>query len=308
MKQFRGIFLAILSSSTFGMIPFFALPVIQEGVGIDSILFYRFAVSAVIVGLYLLFVKSDFRITAKELVTLFFLGVFYALTSLCLTASYLYIPSSVATTVHFLYPVLVTTIMILFFKSKVSLSVVTAAVMAIVGVYFLSGGKDGGVINVRGLALVLVTVLTYAIYIVGVNKSCVQKMDGLKMTFYVLLSSALIFGGNLLIKGNGLDAIPSYKAGINLFLLALIPTLISDFTLILAIKQVGSTITAILGCMEPLTALFLGVCFLNESLEGEQLVGIFVILSAVFIIISENRINSDFVKRFIPVFLFNRSK
>ena len=77
MKQFRGIFLAILSSSTFGMIPFFALPVIQEGVGIDSILFYRFAVSAVIVGLYLLFVKSDFRITAKELVTLFFLGVFY---------------------------------------------------------------------------------------------------------------------------------------------------------------------------------------------------------------------------------------
>lgn len=80
MKQFRGIFLAILSSSTFGMIPFFALPVIQEGVGIDSILFYRFAVSAVIVGLYLLFVKSDFRITAKELVTLFFLGVFYALT------------------------------------------------------------------------------------------------------------------------------------------------------------------------------------------------------------------------------------
>ena len=308
MKQFSGIFLAILSSSTFGMIPFFALPVIREGVGIDSILFYRFAISAVIVGLYLLFVKSDFRITAKELATLFFLGVFYALTSLCLTASYLYIPSSVATTVHFLYPVLVTTIMILFFKSKVSLFVVTAAVMAIAGVYFLSGGKDGGVINVRGLALVLVTVLTYAIYIVGVNKSCVQKMDGLKMTFYVLLSSALIFGGNLLIKGNGLDVIPSYKAGINLFLLALIPTLISDFTLILAIKQVGSTITAILGCMEPLTALFLGVCFLNETLDGEQLVGIFVILSAVFIIISENRINSDFVKRFIPVFLFNRSK
>ena len=81
MKQFRGIFLAILSSSTFGMIPFFALPVIREGVGIDSILFYRFAISAVIVGLYLLFVKSDFRITAKELATLFFLGVFYALTS-----------------------------------------------------------------------------------------------------------------------------------------------------------------------------------------------------------------------------------
>ena len=60
--------------------------------------------------------------------------------------------------------------------------------------------------------------------------------------------------------------------------------------------------------MEPLTALFLGVCFLNETLDGEQLVGIFVILSAVFIIISENRRNSDFVKRFIPVFLFNRSK
>lgn len=261
MKQFKGVFLAILSSSTFGMIPFFALPVIREGVGIDSILFYRFAISALVVGLYLLLVKSDFRITIRELITLFLLGVFYALTSLCLTASYLYIPSSVATTIHFLYPVLVTAIMILFFKSRVSLPIILAAVMAIAGVYLLSGGESGGMINMKGLVFVLTTVFTYAVYIVGVNKSCIQKMDGLKMTFYVLFSSALIFAGNLLVKGNGLEPIPSYSAGVNLFLLALIPTLISDLTLILAIKQVGSTVAAILGCMEPLTALFLGICF-----------------------------------------------
>lgn len=308
MKQFRGIFLAILSSSTFGMIPFFALPVIREGVGLDSILFYRFAISAAIVGFYLLFAGSDFRVTVKEFVTLFVLGFFYALTSLCLTASYLHIPSSVATTIHFLYPVLVTAIMILFFKSRVSFPVIVSAIMAIAGVYLLSGGDSGGVVSVKGLALVLVTVLTYAVYIVGVNKSCVQKMDGLKMTFYVLFSSALIFGGNLLVKGNGLDPIPSYSAGINLLLLALIPTLISDLTLILAIKQIGSTVAAVLGCMEPLTAVFLGICFLNETLNGEQLVGIFVILSAVFVVISENRIKSNFVRRLIPAFLFNRSK
>lgn len=90
------------------------------------------------------------------------------------------------------------------------------------------------------------------------------------MTFYVLLSSALYFGGNSFDKGKRFRVIPSYKAGINLFLLALIPTLISDFTLILAIKQVGSTITAILGCMEPLTALFLGVCFLKRLLMGNS--------------------------------------
>ena len=54
MKQFKGILLAMISSATFGMIPLFALPVIRGGMGVDSVMFYRFALSSAVVGAYLL--------------------------------------------------------------------------------------------------------------------------------------------------------------------------------------------------------------------------------------------------------------
>ncbi len=308
MKQLRGVILAMISSSTFGLIPLFALPIIQAGVGLDSVLFYRFAISAVVLGIFLLFKGENFRISGKELVTLFILGALYASTALFLTASYLYIPSGVATTIHFLYPVLVTGIMILFFKDKASLPVIMAASMAIVGVYLLSSGEGGEFISYKGLLMVLSTVLTYAVYIVGINKSCVQKMEGLKMTFFVLASSAVIFLINLLIKGEGLDMIPNYSTGVYVVLLAIIPTLISDLTLILAIQHVGSTTTAILGCMEPLTAVCMGVLFLGERFGIAQFLGILVVLLAVCIIILATRPEGLSLKRVIPAFLFNRHK
>ncbi|MFR6543904.1 MAG: hypothetical protein ACLUPL_15415 [Butyricimonas virosa] len=115
MRQLKGVLLAMISSSTFGLIPLFALPAMQEGVGLDSVLFYRFAISAVVVGVYLLLLRTDLRVTLKEFGTMFLLGGAYASTSLSLT-SYLYIPSGVATTI--VSTVLVTAIMIVSLKIK----------------------------------------------------------------------------------------------------------------------------------------------------------------------------------------------
>lgn len=303
MRQLKGVLLAIVSSSTFGLIPLFALPAIREGVGLDSVLFYRFAISSVAIGAFLLIRGVNLRVSLKEFGTLFVLGGAYASTALFLTASYLYIPSGVATTIHFLYPVLVTAIMIAFFKDRISLPVIVATGMAILGVYLLSSGEGQGIISLKGLLMVLSTVVTYAIYIVGVNKSCISGMDGLKMTFYMLFSCAIIFGINLLVKGQGLDAMPSFNATVHVFLLALIPTLISDLTLILAIQHIGSTTSAILGCMEPLTAVSMGVLFLGEHFGFSQMLGVLIVLIAVFIVILANNPGPFSVRRFIPAFI-----
>ena len=303
MRQLKGVLLAMISSSTFGLIPLFALPAMQEGVGLDSVLFYRFAISAVVVGAYLLLRRVDLRITLKEFGTMFLLGGAYASTSLFLTASYLYIPSGVATTIHFLYPVLVTAIMIAFFKDKISLSVIIATVLAILGVYLLSSGEGEGVTSWKGLFMVLSTVVTYAIYIVGVNKSCIQHMDGLKMTFYMLFCCTIIFGANILLKGQGLDMMPNANAVVHIFLLSLIPTLVSDLTLILAIQHVGSTTAAIMGCMEPLTAVSMGVLFLGERFGLGQILGVAIVLVAVFIVILSSHPGHFSMKRLIPAFI-----
>ena len=135
----------------------------------------------------------------------------------------------------------------------------------------------------------------YALYIVGVNKSCIRTMDGLKMTFYVLFSCSIIFLINALVRSGGISSIPSISAATDVVLLALIPTLVSDFTLILAVQRVGSTTTAILGCMEPMTAVTMGFLFLGEAFGINQLIGIAVILSAVTTVVIAN--NPDNFKK-----------
>lgn len=301
MSRIKGLICGVVSSSTFGLIPLFALPVIQRGIGVDSVMFYRFGISALLLGVWLLIRQHHIRVTLRELVTLFILGLFYAMTALLLTTSYLYIPSGIATTIHFLYPVVVTAVMILFFKDKISWPLTIAIFMAISGVCLLSNSGSAGPISLKGLLFVLTTVVTYAVYIVGVNKSCVHKMDGLKLTFYVLLAGSVVFGINLLAKGEALDRIPDVSTGIYLFLLALIPTLVSDFTLILSVQNVGSTTTAVLGCMEPLTAVGMGVLFLHEHLGIWQIVGMLVILIAVSVVILTNSKEGFGLKRLIPL-------
>ena len=301
MYRLKGLIYGVISSATFGLIPLFALPAIRNGIGVDSVMFYRFGISALVLGLWLVIRRYDLRISGRELFTLAGLGIFYAMTALLLTTSYLYIPSGIATTIHFLYPVVVTTVMILFFKDKVSVPVIGATLMAILGVYLLSNNGTAGTVSLKGLLLVLTTVVTYALYIVGVNKSCVHRMDGFKLTFYVLLAGAMVFGLNLSVKGVPLDPIPDWETGVYLLLLALIPTLVSDFTLILSVQHVGSTTTAVLGCMEPLTAVCMGVWFLHESLGFWQLAGIVIILSAVSVVILANSKDGFRPRRLIPL-------
>lgn len=289
LKRFQGILYALLSSASFGMIPMFAVPALRSGMSTTSVLFYRMAFSAVLMGLLVLVRKTDMRITRRQLFTIIGLSVFYMASSLFLLESYLYIPSGIATTIHFLYPVFVTMLMVSLFHEKLSAIMMIAIALAVGGVYLLSSGNSGGSISMFGVGIVLITVVAYGSYIVGVKQSCASRVDGLAMTFYVLFFTALQCGVNVLFHGEGLDPIPGFGIGLDLVLLGLIPTLVSNLFLILAIHKVGSTITAVLGCMEPLTAVAVGVLFLGEEVRGLQYFGIVVILVAVALVILGNR-------------------
>lgn len=285
MHSVKGLFYAIISSATFGLIPLFAIPALQAGVAVNAVVFYRFFLSAIAMGIVMLFKGTSLKISWQEYKAICWLSLFYGATSLLLTLSYLYIPSGTATTIHFLYPVLVTLIMILLFKEKGNLPVYFATILAIGGVGLLGSADNSGIFSTTGLVLALTTVCTYAIYIVGVQKSDAKHMDGLKTTFFVLLNCAGIFLVNVLVQDGEISPIPDLSTGINLLLLALIPTLVSNLTLILAVQHVGSTTTAILGCMEPMTAVTMGVLFLGETCNSMQLAGIGIILIAVTLVI-----------------------
>ena len=310
MRSIRGLIMAILSSATFGLIPLFSIPLMENGnaelqLNLDNVCFYRFLFSALLMGV-IVFVsfarksKGDFSfrkvaadafsLTPKQLGLMMLISVFYASTSIFLTASYTVgeIPSGIATTMHFLYPVFVTAMMILFFGEKFTILKAVSVALAFGGVFFLSGASfnEGISLNPLGLLFVLVTIFTYGSYIIGVNNlKAIASMNGMKLTFYVLAFSCLLFCGNIVVKGGSFQPLVTFHQWWNILALAFIPTLISDLTLVYAIQIIGSTTTAILGCMEPLTAVLVGISVFGERLNINQGIGMVLVFIAVYLVI-----------------------
>ena len=287
MNNLRGVLYAVVSSATFGLIPLFSIPLLQGGMSSPAILFYRFGLAAAMMGLIALATRRPLRITWPQTGTLLLLGAMYSVTALGLLRSYTYIPSSVATTINFLYPLGVAIVMTLFFREKNSVWLLVAILISLVGVALLSWGDIGGPQSDRAIVgdgFAGATVLTYTIYIVGVKKSRISRLDPMIQAFYVLLFSACFFLVYAL-STTGAPLPGKWHLWQNLLLLALVPTVVSNLTLVLAIKEIGSTMTSILGSMEPLTAVLVGVLHFGEKFGLDSASGLILIITAVIIVI-----------------------
>lgn len=277
----------MLSGASFGLIPLFTLPLLAAGITTDSILFYRFSVAAAMIGIILLCRRESLRISPKQLSRLLLLGVLYMSSSLFLLWGYEFMAAGIATTVHFLYPVCVVLLMTLLFGEKISLTNIGAVILAILGVALLSSGQgeQGAAISTKGMIIVIISALAYALYIIGLKRMNTKSLNGFCLTFYVLLTTALLFLGKAMILGDGIMPLNSTENMLNVVLLAMIPTIVSNFALVNAVKIVGSTTTSILGALEPLTAVVIGVSIFDEPLSIALVIGIALIISAVTTIV-----------------------
>lgn len=284
MNKFNGFLYGLLSSASFGLIPLFTIPAMHRGMNFESILFYRFLFATIALGCILVLDKQSFRIRLKEIPSLLLLAFFYLVSSLFLIWGYEFMASGIATTIHFMYPVLTTLIMMLFFREKKSAWRFAAIALAVTGVSALSYGDASGNISMIGLFIVLLSALGYAFYLVTVSQLKVGQMKGLWLTFYVFL-----FGTSFLLIGvtttHTIHSIPDWHTAGNLILLALIPTVISNLSLVRAVKSIGSTLTSVLGAMEPVTAVCVGICMFGEPFTHYIGIGIFLIITAVILII-----------------------
>lgn len=284
MNKINGFLYGLLSSASFGLIPLFTLPAMQQGMHFESILFYRFVFAALALGAILLLDGQSFRIQRKEIPSLLLLAFLYLVSAVFLFWGYKFMASGVATTLHFMYPVLTTLIMMLFFREKKSAWRFAAIALAVTGVFFLSSGDDSGTVTMAGILIVLLSALGYALYLVTVSQLKIGRMKGLKLTFWVFL-----FGSLLLLIGiaptTGIQSIPNTTTTGNLVMLALIPTVISNLALVRAVKSIGSTLTSVLGAMEPVTAVCIGISIFGEAFTTGIGVGIGLIIAAVTVII-----------------------
>ncbi len=285
-RKVAGTIYGIIASTSYGTNPLFALPLYANGLGVNSVLFYRYFFACVIYYIWLKFIKKiNIKISFKEFLPLIFIALFFSFSSLTLFASFNYIESGIACTILFIYPIFVTLIMTLFFKEKISKAIISAIILTTIGIVLLYNKKNNISLDVKGISLVLLSALLYALYIVSVKKIRVlQHIKSEKLSFYVMLFGLWIYIINLDFCTK-LQIPDKPYLWLFTFGLALFPTIISIETITIAIKLIGSTATAILGALEPLTAIFFGVIFFNEQLTVRVIFGIVCILTGVILIV-----------------------
>ncbi len=287
MNKTKGVILALISSGTFGLIALFSIPLLKVGMHAPSILFYRSLFCALILGIICLIRKKDFKISPQTATRLFFLGMLYTMTAMGLIYSYNYISSGVSTTIHFLYPVVVASIMIIFYKEKLSRNLLFAAMLSLTGVALLCW-SDTGFINTKGLLAALMTVFTYSAYIVSLSSPNMKKLEPEVLMFYVMIFGTFIFSV-FSYSTTGIEIIPDASSWFNLLGLVLFATILSGLALISAVKYTGSTITSILGSLEPVVATSVGIFHFNESFGWNSLFGLSFIIGAVTLVILNNK-------------------
>lgn len=284
MNKLNGFLYGIISSASFGLIPLFAIPAMQHGMDFMNVITYRFLFATIALAILLKVRKVSFAIEKSDLPTLLLLSVFYIVSSVFLLWGYKFMPSGIATTIHFMYPVITTLVMMLLFHEKNSLSRTLAILMAIAGVYALSYTDSQGETNLVGIIIVLLSAVGYALYLVTVGQRKNKELKGLRLTFYVFFFSTLMLITGMRTTGS-LHSIPDIPTFGNLLLLAIIPTIVSNLTLIEAIKYIGATQTSVLGAMEPVTAVIVGITVFGEAFTLPIAIGIVLIIAAVTIII-----------------------
>ena len=271
----KGFLLGAIAAASYGMNPLFTLPLYSAGMSVDSVLFYRYALAIVVLGIMMKMQKQSFAIKKADVLPLCIMGLLFSFSSLFLFMSYNYMDAGIASTILFVYPVLVAIIMAVVFKEKVSPVTMFSIALAFVGISLLCKSPGGQTLSLVGITFVFLSSLSYAIYIVGVNRSSLKDMPIAKLTFYVLLFGLSVYVVRLKFC-TGLQPIPTPLLWVNA---------ISLVTMTKAIHYIGSTPTAILGALEPVTALFFGVLIFGEQLTPRIILGILMVITAVTLII-----------------------
>ena len=281
-KQTLGLINGIVSGISFGLIPLFSIPVIAAGMGNVSILVYRFLFGSLAMLGMLLLKKTDLRVSLSELWRIAILSLFYIGTALATLECYHYLSSGIATALVYTDPIWCAIIGLIFLGDRFSLKLTSSCLFATLGVMMMTGVfTEDGTFSALGLFWGLLSGLSYALYLIFVPRLRLKRIPSLKLTFYVFFIGMLILAAYAILKEGNIEIVTNPTCWTNLILLGLIPTALSNICVTMSLRLVDSTIVAILGAFEPLTAMVIGIVILGDSWSIMSLGGTFLILLAV---------------------------
>lgn len=284
--KIAGVLNGLISSASYGLIPLFSLPLLAAGVNAETQLVYRFTIATFAMCLILACMRQSIQISLSAFFRIAAVSIFYMFEVLFYFYALSYLPSGIVATILFLYPVMVLMIMTLFFHEPFRWRTGASVLLAVLGVGLLSlaSGHEaaGDSRTVFGIILSLLSGLFTALYIVGIQVAKLPKINEFVMTFYVMLTGSIFCLANAIYEG-AFSLIDTGTEIMLAVLMALITAVLSNLTLILAVKSIGSTLAAILGVMEPLTAVAVGCLLFGEPFTAQIAAGCLLVCSAVLL-------------------------
>lgn len=291
LSEIKGYLLAALAAAAYGTNPAFAVPLYADGMNPNSVLLFRYVMGLPILALILVVRRTGFCLAKDEVGPTAVLGILMSLSSLGLFESYKYMNSGVASTLLFVYPVMVAVMMIFFFHEKFRMTVALCLLIMAAGLMLLMKPSGGETLSAFGCLLVMLSALTYALYIVFVNVSkTIKEIPTTKLLFYVLAWGCLVFLV-MIPMGHSLTMPTAASGWLNLTALAVIPTVFSLACTTRAIQLIGSTPTAILGALEPVSAVVLSVAVLGQAITMREIAGGLLIVLATTIVIGDKTVD-----------------
>ena len=272
----------IITGITYGLNPLFAKPLMNNGASTEAILCFRYGIAVILLGAFLLLKKENFRITLKQAGILLGLGLLYTASSTFLFEAYKYIASGLATTLVFLYPVMVAIIMV-FLKVVPSWPVWLSIAATFAGVMIMTEGTGTEAIDPIGVWYSIASAFVYALFIVIINKSkAISSIPNSLLTFYALLVGTVVFFTRCSFSGESImTGLDGGMAWVNLTGLAILPTIVSTASLSVATRNIGATKASVLGVFEPITAILVGTVVFGEALTANIIAGILISIVAV---------------------------
>lgn len=287
--RFNGIFYAIISSASFGFSPLFSIGLLAAGLSNFDVLSYRWGIAGIVLMIYAFAKKKTLRINSfDEGWKIFLLSALRALTSVTLLIGYANISSGIASTINFMYPVIVALCMMFIFGEHKSWVDMLAIAAAIFGVYLLASGDSLIVENGNtklGLTCSIISAFSFAAYYILMKRLKADKIEVVKFTTWIMMLSAVYFIICAFVLEGKLTMVTGVKNWMYILGLGLWSTMISNFTGVKAVRRIGPTLTSILGALQPVTAVVLGILFLHEHLYTRSLIGIILILIAVTVVV-----------------------
>jgi len=288
MNTKKGAIFTILSAVSFGFA--FTLGPMTYGDGGSNavtLTFLRNFIPLPLIYFLLVFQKISLKVSKKQLKQLILLGIMGpSITTLLLNIAFSFIDVGIVTTVHFVYPVFVTLGCAIFFKEKLSKSKLIALIIATsgIGCFFLEASNSSAQNLTLGIILALASGITYAFYMIYLDKSGLTEIPPFKVTFYISsVSSVVILLSAIITKELTISTL-THKSWILTVIFAILCTVVALSLVQIGIKNIGPSTAAILSTFEPITSVTFGFFLLGEKITHFKLLGCLLILTGVIIL------------------------